>query len=74
MQLDNLGVIERKVLGAFLIMAEHTNGNIVKITTREIADCIGYKSGGGAISFAIKILERDNYLVRISRGKYKLLI
>lgn len=74
MQLDNLGVIERKVLGAFLIMAEHTNSNIVKITTTEIADCIGYKSGGGAISFAIKILERDNYLVRINRGKYKLLI
>lgn len=73
LQLDNLGTIERKVLGALLVLADNSN-NTVKVTLKEIADLIGYKSSGGALSFAVKILERDNYVVCVDRGIYKLLI
>lgn len=74
MQLDNLGTVERKVLGAMLIIANNTNSNNVKVSMNEIADLIGYKTSGGALSFAIKILERDNFLVCTGRSTYKLLI
>ena len=74
MQLDNLGTVERKVLGAMLIIADNTKNNIVKVSMNEIADLIGYKTSGGALSFAIKILERDNFLICTGRSTYKLLI
>jgi len=73
LQLDNLGIIERKVLGALIIMADNET-KIAIAPLNDIADLIGYKTSGGAISFAIKILERDNYLVKISTSKYKILI
>jgi hypothetical protein len=72
MQFDNLGVIERKVLGALLIMAREDN--TVKTTYSKIAQTIGYKNAGGALSFAIKILERDNFIVKLDNGSYKLLV
>lgn len=74
MQLDNLGVIERKVLGALLVLADNSKSNVVKTTMKNVADLIGYKSSGGALSFAFKILERDNYVVCVDKGTYKLLI
>lgn len=74
LQLDNLGVVERKVLGAMLIIANNTNNNTVKVSMNELADLIGYKTSGGALSFAIKILERDNFLICTDRSTYKLLI
>ena len=74
MQLDNLGIIERKVLGALLIIADNGSNNTVKVSMNEIANLIGYKTSGGALSFAIKILERDNFLVCTGRSTYKLLV
>lgn len=74
MQLDNLGVIERKVLGALLVLTDASNNNTVKATHQDIADLINYKTGGGALSFALKILERDNYIVSLDRSTYKILI
>lgn len=72
MQFGNLGVVERKVLGALIIMA---NENKVAIATMEdIAYKIGYKRSGGALTFAIRILERDNFVVRVKPRTYKLLI
>lgn len=67
-----MGVIERKVIGAMLIMTDENN--IAKVTLQDVADLIGYKKSGGALSFAIKILERDNYLVKIASQTYKILI
>ncbi len=72
MQFGNLGVVERKVLGALIIMA---NENKVAIATMEDIACkIGYKRSGGALTFAIRILERDNFVVRVKPRTYKLLI
>lgn len=72
MQFGNLGVVERKVLGALIIMADENK--TVKTTMSKIANVIGYKASGGALSFAIKILERDNFIVPIKPQVYKLLI
>lgn len=69
---DNLGVIEKKVLGALMIMAD--KDNIVKATTVLIAKTVGYKSPGGALTFALKILERDNFIIPIGKYTYKILI
>ena len=68
-----LGVVERKVLGALMLMANEANE--VKTTVRKIAETIGYKEPGGAISFALRILERDNHIVRVPNQKstYKVL-
>lgn len=73
LQYDNLGTIERKVLGALMILADKASNNTVKASMLEIAELIGYKATGGALSFAIKVLERDNYLVKIGRSRYQLL-
>ena len=70
--MNDMGVIERKVIGAMLIMTDENN--IAKVTLQDVADLIGYKKSGGALSFAIKILERDNYLVKIASQTYKILI
>lgn len=74
MQLDNLGTVERKVLGALLIIADGNNDNIIKASLKDIANLIGYKASGGALTFAIKILERDNFLICTDRSTYKLLV
>lgn len=70
--MNDMGTVERKVMGAMLIMADEDN--IAKVTLQDVADIIGYKKTGGALSFAIKILERDNYLVKIASQTYKILI
>lgn len=72
MQFGNLGIVERKVLGALMIMAKENK--TVETTLEEVAHTIGYKSAGGALSFAIKILERDNFIVCVKPHTYKLLI
>ncbi len=70
----DLGVVEKKVLGALMILAG--GATEVVATSRHIADTMGYKSPGGAITFALRVLERDNYLARIPnvRSGYRLLI
>ena len=68
----NLGVIEKKTLGALLILADEKS--LVEATQKEIADQMNYKSGGGGISFALKILERDNFIVRTGSHSYRILV
>ncbi|RJE47703.1 MULTISPECIES: hypothetical protein [unclassified Dehalobacter] len=67
-----MGVIERKVLGALLILSDENKN--VEATKTKIADTMGYKEPGGAISFALQILERDNWLVKTGIRSYKLLV
>ena len=71
-QFGNLGTIEKKVLGALLILSD--KDNVTKATHSDIAQVMGYKTDGGAITFALKILERDNFIVRTAKSTYKLLI
>ena len=67
-----MGVIEKKILGALLILAN--DDMEVKATFRDIAKIIGYKEVGGAMTFAIKLLEINNYINVLGKGKYKVLV
>lgn len=67
----NLQTVERKVLGAMLI---HSDDNMdVNATLKEIAKTMGYKSTGGAITFAIRALEMKNFISVREEG-YKVLL
>ena len=68
----NLGVIERKVLGALMIKANEDG--IVRTTMQDLAEAMDYKKSGGALTFALKILERDNFVVHTAKRTYKLLV
>lgn len=72
MQFGNLGTVERKVLGAMMVLA--SDDKIVNASKNTIAKTMGYKTVGGAITFAIKILERDNFIVQLEQGRYKILV
>ena len=73
MQFGNLGVVEKKVLGALMILADEFNK--VKATITEIAHTMGYKTAGGAITYALRILERDNFIAQLPGERtFKLLI
>lgn len=71
--MNNLGVVERKVLAALLNLTRNTS-DTVRATTSKIAECMGYKTSGGAITFALRILERDNYIAKTGRSQYKLFV
>ena len=71
MQYENLGEVEKKVLGALMILADIEN-NKVKATMKDIADTIGYKVPGGAITYALRGLERDNFILRSPQNKQEL--
>jgi len=72
MFLNNLGVVERKVLGALLLLADENC--IAKATKKEIADRMGYSQPGGTITYALRILQRDNYIVNPTARQYQILI
>jgi hypothetical protein len=71
-QFGNLGTIERKVLGAMIILAR--DDKTITTSMNKLAEIMGYKKSGGALTLAISILERDNFLVKLDKGKFKLLI
>lgn len=68
----NLRVVERKVLGALLQLAD--NDLNVTCTQKELAQRMGYKQTGGAINFALEGLEIKNYLSRLGKNQYTVLI
>lgn len=67
-----IGVIERKVLGALLTMSD--DNGIVSTNLANLASRMGYKKSGGALTFAIKILENENYISKQDKQVYKVLI
>jgi hypothetical protein len=70
---SNLGVIERKVLGALIMSPRDVHG-ITQVTLRQIAQKMGYKASGGALTFALKTLEMNNYIEKVETNKYKVFI
>ena len=67
-----LEVVERKVLGALMILSEEDGR--VKASHNEIAEKMGYKKSGGTITYALRSLQRDNIIHKISSGRYQILI
>lgn len=71
--MDNYyGVVDKKVLFALMDLADEDN--IVKATLEEIANHIGYKSPGGAITWAIRLLNNKNKIKKIGKSTYKVLV
>lgn len=67
--MSNLGVIERKVFGALVMLCN--KHSIAKVSTTKIAHTMGYKAGGGAITFALKSLELNNHIEKLPDGSYR---
>jgi hypothetical protein len=70
--MSNLGVIERKVFGALVILSN--SQHVAKVSTSTIAKTMGYKKSGGAITFALKSLEMNNHIEKLSDGSYKVFL
>lgn len=70
--MSHIGVVEKKVLGALLIMCD--DDMEVHARLRDIADKMGYASVGGAMTFAIRLLETHNYITVLGNQHYKVLI
>jgi hypothetical protein len=56
-----IGMIERKLLGALLQLSDE-DGIVKGKTLRTIAERMGYKTVGGAITLSLKSLEFNNYI------------
>lgn len=70
--MSHLGVIEKKVYGALLMLS---NGeNVVTASNQQIARKMGYKRSGGAISFALKSLEHHNHIEKRPDGSIKVFV
>lgn len=69
---DKMGEVERKVLGALLRLCD--DALIVKINYKIIADEIGYKQPGGTITYALRLLEKNDYITRLPNKRVKILI
>jgi hypothetical protein len=67
-----LGVIEQKLLGSMLLLA-NDEGKLTANNT-VLARKMGYKTSGGSITYAIKMLEINNYITKTNEGEYKVLI
>ena len=67
-----MGLIELRVLMAMRYMSNHNK--IVKTNLKDLANTMGYKSSGGALTLAIKILENKGYIKKIEEKTYKILI
>lgn len=67
-----LGVVEKKVLGAMLSLAD---GDMeVRATLQQLANKMGYAAVGGAMTFAIKLLETHNHIRILGKRHYQVLL
>lgn len=63
---------ERRLLGALLLLAD--NDLIVNVTKKELSNAMGYKTTGGQINLAIKLLDIKNYITQQNENQIKILI
>lgn len=70
--MSNLRTVEKKVLGAMLILAN--DDMVVKAKMLDIARAMGYRAVGGAITFAIDSLEMKNLISKEEQGVYRVLL
>lgn len=68
----SLSTIEKKVFGALVMLSDKKG--IAKASTTQIAKVMGYKASGGALTFALKILELNNHIQKQEDGSYKVFI
>lgn len=64
--------VERKVLGALLILADDDMS--IKTPLREVARVMGYKEVGGVITYAIQTLALKRFIQINNKGDYTVLV
>lgn len=69
---NELSSVEKRVLGALLMLSN--SSNVATVTLNDIAKEMGYKKSGGILTYALRLLEKDNYIVRMSKNKIKILV
>lgn len=67
-----LGIVEQRLLGSMLLLASPEG--IVVADNGQLARKMGYKTSGGSVTYAIKMLEINNYITKLNKGEYKVLI
>lgn len=72
MKKSNLRTVERKVLGALIQLANDDMS--VEASHGEIALRMGYKKTGGMINYALDSLEIKNYITKVGKDRYTVLI
>ena len=72
MRESNLSTIDKKVLGALIILAD--DHMVVNASTVQIAQRMGYKKSGGAVTYALRMLEANNFITLLGKGMYKVLL
>lgn len=72
MSIRRLGVMEKKVLGALIVLSD--KDNMVTATLENVANIIGYKKAGGTLTYAMRSLEKDGIIVMVSPRTYELQI
>jgi deoxyribose-phosphate aldolase len=72
MQDSQVGGVEKKVLGALIMMANKEMVATASNTT--IAKRIGYKASGGIITYALRMLEMKNFIAPMGNNQYKVLL
>lgn len=68
---SNLKGVEKKVLGALLILSD--KDMVVTAPLKLIANTMGYKATGGALTFALQALEMKNFIAT-SDSSFKVLL
>jgi hypothetical protein len=46
----------------------------VNLNTSQLAKEAGYKASGGLLTYALDILERDNYIAKISSNEWRVFV
>lgn len=69
---ESLGVVDRKVYGALLMICD--SNLVARANHKEIARLIGYKASGGIITYALKMLEVKNFIAPLEKNTYKVLL
>lgn len=72
MNLSDMTIIERRLLGALIMLADE-NG-VVNASIEHISKTIGYKKSGGYITLALRLLEVQGYIQRIDRATIRVLV
>jgi len=63
---------ERKLYGTMLKLAN--DDGYVNLNTSQLAKEAGYKASGGLLTYALDILERDNYIAKISSNEWRVFV
>ena len=64
---------ERRLYGALLQLADD-DGYVKGYNLSDLAKKAGYKANGGLLTYAMEILQRDNFVAKISDKDWRIFV